>query len=74
MRSAAGLVVLREQLDVKAVNGERVDTGQYCAISNTLRRVLATVGLQRVPKLVPTLQEYIADKYGDSADAAEATP
>jgi hypothetical protein len=49
VRSAAGLVILRERLDVKAVNGEKIDTGEYCAISNTLRRVLVTCGLKRVP-------------------------
>jgi hypothetical protein len=50
VRSAAGLVVLRERLDVKAVNGEAIDTGEYCAVSNTLRRVLVTCGLKREPR------------------------
>jgi hypothetical protein len=49
IRSAAGLVVLRERLDVQAINGEDIDTGEYCAVSNTLRRVLVTIGLKRVP-------------------------
>jgi hypothetical protein len=49
IRSAAGLVVLRERLDVLAVNGEKIDAGEYCAVSNTLRRVLVTIGLKRVP-------------------------
>lgn len=50
IRSAAGLVVLREALDAKALNGEAIDTGDYCRISNCLRRVLSTVGLDRVPR------------------------
>jgi hypothetical protein len=50
IRSAAGLVVIREALDVKAVNGEPIDAGEYCAVSNTLRRVLTTIGLKREPK------------------------
>jgi hypothetical protein len=50
IRSAAGLVVLRERLDVKSCNGEQIDAGEYCAVSNTLRRVLVTIGLKRVPK------------------------
>src|SRR5258705_6558756 len=29
IRTAAGLVILREALDVKAVNGERIDVGVY---------------------------------------------
>jgi hypothetical protein len=47
--SAAGLVVLRERLDVKAINGKDIDAGEYCQISNTLRRVLTVIGLKRVP-------------------------
>jgi hypothetical protein len=50
IRSAAGLVILRERLDVKAVNGEQIDCGEYCTISNTLRRVLTTIGLKREPR------------------------
>jgi hypothetical protein len=48
VRSAAGLVILRERLDVKAVNGEAIDAGEYCALANTLRRVLISIGLKRV--------------------------
>ena len=50
IRSAAGLVILREDLDSKAVNGERIDVATYCRISNSLRRVLGTIGLKRVPR------------------------
>ncbi len=50
IRSAAGLVVLREGLDAKASNGEPIDVSTYCRISNSLRRVLSTIGLTRVPK------------------------
>lgn len=50
VRSAAGLVVLRERLDVKAANDDTVDYAEYCALSNTLRRVLATIGLARIPR------------------------
>jgi hypothetical protein len=60
VRSAAGLVVLRERLDAMALNDERVDTAEYTRISNALRRVLATIGLTRVPKdVVPDLRDYI---------------
>ena len=60
VRSAAGLVVLRERLDVKAVNGEKIDAGEYCSLSNTLRRVLVTIGLKREPKDVtdPSMQAF----------------
>jgi hypothetical protein len=67
IRSAAGLVILREALDVAAVNNEPVNVERYCAISNTLRRLLATIGLQRVPKDVMSLKSYIA-QIGDTDD------
>ena len=63
IRSAAGLVVLREALDAKALNGEPIDTAQYTRIANTLRRVLSTIGLQRRPRdVTPTLEEYVRER------------
>jgi hypothetical protein len=50
VRSAAGLVVLRERLDVEAANDRPIDYQEYCTISNSLRRVLATLGLRRIAK------------------------
>ncbi|MBK5199442.1 MAG: hypothetical protein JJE37_14370 [Methyloceanibacter sp.] len=55
IRSAAGLIVLRENLDAKAVNGEPIDVSTYCKISNSLRRVLDAIGLKRKMKDVTTL-------------------
>jgi hypothetical protein len=52
VRSAAGLVVLRERLDVRAINDDKVDVAEYTAISNALRRVLITIGLKPDPKLI----------------------
>src|SRR5262249_27222253 len=57
IRSAAGLVVLREALDVKAVNGEAISSNDYCKIANGLRRVLTTIGLERVPKEVNGIED-----------------
>jgi hypothetical protein len=50
IRTASGLIVLREDLDTKIANGEQVDVAEYVHISNGLRRVLATIGLERRPK------------------------
>src|SRR5918912_1550717 len=49
VRSAAGLAVLRESLDVRpAKDGpESVKVPTYALITNTLRRVLVTIGLKR---------------------------
>src|SRR5882672_2322176 len=40
VRSIAGLVVLREALDAKLLNGEDVHTATYCTIANTLNRLV----------------------------------
>src|SRR6516164_5022096 len=64
VRSAAGLVVLRESLDVKAAKDgpESVNTAIYCLISNTLRRVLITIGMQRIPRDVTNSQTKQIDR------------
>ena len=56
MRSAVGLILLRENLDAKAINGEPVDSREYCAICNTLRGVLTAINLQRAPRDMTTSQ------------------
>jgi hypothetical protein len=50
IRSAAGLTILREVLDVRTLNGEQVDTRRYCRIINTLGRIATSLGLSRVPR------------------------
>lgn len=70
-RSAAGLTLLRERLDAKAVNGESVDDMQYCRISNSLSRVLVALGIERKAKDItprtPTQQVIDALVNGDRA-------
>jgi hypothetical protein len=73
VRCASGLVVLREALDVKAAKGEKVDSGEYCSLSNTLRRVLVTIGLKREPHLVEDdLDRAWADAVREADEADEA--
>jgi hypothetical protein len=38
IRSVSGMVVLRERLDAKAVNGEAVNSATYCRLSNATRK------------------------------------
>ena len=64
IRSVSGMVVLRERLDAKSINGENVNTAQYCRLANSTRRVAATLGLSRVARDVTpiNLDEYLASK------------
>jgi len=41
---------------------------QRTRIADHLAKLLAQLGLARVPKPVPTLQEYLAEKYPDGAE------
>ena len=50
IRSVAGLVVLRERLDAASINGETVNTTDYCRLANATRRVAATLGLARLTR------------------------
>jgi hypothetical protein len=71
VRTAAGLVVLREDLDVKIINGQKVDTGDYTRIANSLRRVLVSIGLERRAKdVTPDPLDY-ARRYSRHADAED---
>lgn len=65
VRSAAGLVILRERLDAMVLNDQRIDVQEYCRISNSLRRMLATIGLKRLPRdVTPTVNAYINNNKG----------
>jgi len=41
---------------------------QRTKIADHLAKMLAQLGLERIPKPVPTLQEYLAEKYPDGAE------
>ena len=66
VRSAAGLAILRENLDTKIVNGEPIRIEEYCTISNSLRRILKTCGLTRVARhITPAAMSRIIDMVRD---------
>jgi len=44
----------------------------YQRITNTLRRTLESLGLQRRPKAVPTLAEYLAQRADDTNEVVDA--
>lgn len=68
-RSAAGLVVLRERLDTRFLNGLKTDTHAYVRIAGSLTRVLVALGLKRQQKdVTPSLDNYVAEKYGTTIE------
>jgi hypothetical protein len=62
-RRAASLSVWCEAADTAAVNGQPFDIAAYTTASNSLRRLLVDLGLERRARNVtPTLRDYIAGK------------
>jgi hypothetical protein len=47
VRSVCGLVCLREALDVRVIDGEKVNVPEYCTLSNSLLKTLVALGLRR---------------------------
>jgi hypothetical protein len=73
IRSVAGLVVLRERLDAKVINGEAVNSAVYCRIANSTRRVAVSLGLRRTARdVTPDLDTYIAARRGRREDVEDA--
>lgn len=70
-RRAASLAIWCEQADTDAANGTPIDIGAYTTASNTLRRLLESLGLERKARNVtPTIAEYSARKAAEKAQAA----
>ena len=62
-RRASSLAVWCEEQDAAAVNGQPFDIAAYTTASNSLRRLLADLGLERRARNVtPTLRAYIDSK------------
>lgn len=48
-----------EDLELKWLQGEQIDFAAYASLTNTLRRLLSTLGIRRMPRdVLPTLDAY----------------
>ena len=67
---AAVLHAMAEDQAARFLQGEAVDVSGYSTLTNSLRRLLETIGLDRVPRNVtPALREYM-DRKAASAEAS----
>lgn len=70
IRRAATVMVILERFEAAFAESETGGTSaqwiEYSRLSNTLRRLLGTVGLERRPRdITPNLQQYLASKQRD---------
>jgi len=59
---AASLMTWCEQIEAEHANTGKLDIASYTTAVNSLRRLIADLGLERRARDVPSLQEYFAAK------------
>jgi hypothetical protein len=69
IRRFSAQCVIAEQIEAQLASGNKIDVEQHCQISSTLTRLAQRIGISRVPKEVPTLQEYIRQREAELAEA-----
>ena len=58
-RRAAALVTWCERAEISLAKGNDMDVGQYVTASNSLRRLLADIGIERQPRDMGNLAEHL---------------
>jgi hypothetical protein len=59
VRRFAAAAVMAEQLEGRLANGEQIDIQEHATLSSTLVRLAQRIGIDRVPKDVPSLDQYL---------------
>jgi len=70
---AALTAAMLEDLEARWLQGAAIDPAVHATLSNRLRRLLVTIGLERVPKTVPSLAEYLKQLEHDGGPANNTT-
>jgi hypothetical protein len=76
VRRASAIECELEQMEGRLSRGENVDLDAFTRAASHLRRILETLGLERRPRDVETLEQYLANRPADaeSASVAEVGP
>jgi hypothetical protein len=61
---------MAEVLEAKLAAGQDIDVAAHAQLSSTLVRLAHRIGINRIAKTVPTLQEYLQTKAAEK-EAAE---
>jgi hypothetical protein len=70
--NAAALAIRLETEVAKMMQGRMVDIGELNTSMNTLRRLLETLGIERQPRDITTLSEYLAKREQPATNGAMA--
>jgi hypothetical protein len=77
IRRFAAAAVIAEQMEARLARGEDIDINEHATLSSTLVRLASRIGINRVPKDVTSLDEYLAslkDETTVDATVDEAVP
>ena len=67
IRRAASISIICEEMEAKLSAGIEIDVDKFTRSASHLRRILETLGLQRVSKDVTDIRTYLASKSGSGA-------
>lgn len=73
MRRLAAATVQAELLEARMVNGQQVDVPTLCTLASTTVRLATRLGLERVPRDVEPLHEYLERRYPKDATGEQAS-
>jgi hypothetical protein len=68
IESFAGCSVLLDELNVKALLGQKIDVADYCQLASTMTRIGSRLGLTRKARTVetPHLSDYLDGKANEA--------
>jgi hypothetical protein len=59
LRRLAAVTTLSEAIEARVIEGQEVDIGTMCQLASTCMRLSVRLGLERVQKQVPSLDQYL---------------
>lgn len=73
IRRLASAVVLSEELELRAINGEPISVSEFCTLASTTVRISQRLGLNRVPRDAALPPPRVADYVEHITKQCEAT-
>ena len=68
IRRFAAAAVLAEQLEAKLARGEEIDVNTHALLCSTLTRLASRIGLDRIPKDILSIDQYLITPQREAAE------
>ncbi len=70
----AGAAINVNDLNARLLMGEKIDIVDHSQAISTMVRIAARIGVHRIAKTVPDLQEFLHARYGDTPSEGDPAP